>query len=150
MDNIYQIWSPRLLGVLRIATALLFLQHATAKLFAFPYVAQFDNLQIASLLGVAGLIEIVGGLLVLVGLFTRGAAFILSGTMAVAYFLAHAPQGFFPLLNQGELAALYSFVFLYLAVAGGGAFSLDNLRASKDASRGREPSRNTAAVRAAS
>ena len=93
-----------------------------------PY---FDNLKLASLLGVAGLIELVGGVLVLLGLFTRPAAFILSGTMAVAYFLAHAPNGFFPLLNQGELAALYCFVFLYLAVAGGGAWSLDELRAGR-------------------
>ena len=128
MDNFYLAWSPRLLGVLRIMTSLLFLQHATAKLFAFPHVAYFDNLKLASLLGVAGLIELVGGVLVLLGLFTRPAAFILSGTMAVAYFLAHAPHGFFPLLNQGELAALYCFVFLYLAVAGGGAWSLDELR----------------------
>ena len=131
MDNIFSAWSPRLLSVLRIATSLLFLQHATAKLFAFPHVAYFDNLQLASLLGVAGLIELVGGVLVLLGLFTRPAAFILSGTMAVAYFLAHAPNGFFPLLNQGELAALYSFVFLYLAAAGGGAWSLDELHAGR-------------------
>ena len=128
MDNIFSAWSPRLLGVLRIMTSLLFLQHATAKLFAFPHVAYFDNLKLASLLGAAGLIELVGGVLVLLGLFTRPAAFILSGTMAVAYFLAHAPNGFFPLLNQGELAALYCFVFLYLAVAGGGAWGLDELR----------------------
>src|SRR5258705_13915154 len=112
MESVYQTWSPRVLALLRIATALLFVQHATAKLFGFPHVAYFDNLQIVSLLGVAGLIELVGGLLVLVGLFTRAAAFILSGQMAVAYFLAHAPQGFFPLLNKGELAALYCFVFL--------------------------------------
>lgn len=131
MDNFYLAWSPRLLGVLRIMTSLLFLQHATAKLFAFPHVAYFDNLKLASLLGVAGLIELVGGVLVLLGLFTRPAAFILSGTMAVAYFLAHAPNGFFPLLNQGELAALYCFVFLYLAAAGGGAWSLDELRAGR-------------------
>jgi putative oxidoreductase len=130
MDRFHQTWSPRLLALLRIATALLFLQHATAKLFGFPHVDGFDNLQLASLLGVAGLIEFVGGLFVLTGLFTRVAAFILSGQMAVAYFLAHAPQGFFPLLNMGELAALYSFVFLYLAIAGGGAWSLDALRSS--------------------
>jgi putative oxidoreductase len=130
MDTFHQTWSPRLLALLRIATALLFLQHATAKLFGFPHVDGFANLQLASLLGVAGLIELVGGVFVLAGLFTRLAAFILSGQMAVAYFLAHAPQGFFPLLNQGELAALYSFVFLYLAVAGGGAWSLDALRSS--------------------
>lgn len=128
MDNFFSAWSPRLLSVMRIATALLFLQHATAKLFGFPHVASFDNLKLASLLGVAGLIELVGGVLVLAGLFTRATAFILSGLMAVAYFMAHAPQDFFPLLNRGELAALYCFVFLYLAVAGGGAWSLDELR----------------------
>jgi putative oxidoreductase len=131
MDKFFDAWSPRVLSVLRIATSLLFLQHATAKLFAFPHVAYFDNLKLASLLGVAGVIELVGGALVLVGLFTRPAAFILSGQMAVAYFMAHAPQGFFPLLNQGELAALYCFVFLYLAAAGGGAWSLDELRAGR-------------------
>ena len=131
MDKFFDAWSPRLLGVLRIATSLLFLQHATAKLFGFPHVAYFDNLTLASLLGVAGLIELVGGALVLVGLFTRPVAFILSGQMAVAYFMAHAPQGFFPLLNQGELAALYCFVFLYLAAAGGGAWSVDELRAGR-------------------
>src|SRR5258708_12277064 len=111
MENVYQTWSPRVLALLRIATALLFLQHATAKLFAFPHVAQFDNLQIASLLGVAGLIEIVGGLLVLLGLFTRSAAFILSGLMAVAYFLAHPPQPFFPPPNQPQLPPLHTFPF---------------------------------------
>jgi putative oxidoreductase len=127
MESLHQTWSPRVLAVLRVAVALLFLQHGTAKLFGFPYVAYFDNLPIVSLLGIAGVIEIVGGLLVLAGLFTRPAAFILSGQMAVAYFLAHAPDGFFPLLNKGELAALYSFVFLYLAAAGAGAWSLDGL-----------------------
>ena len=128
LDNVFSAWSPRLLSVLRIATSLLFLQHATAKLFGFPHVAYFDNLTLASLLGVAGLIELVGGALVLVGLFTGPVAFILSGQMAVAYFMAHAPQGFFPLLNQ---AALYCFVFLYLAAAGGGAWSVDELRAGR-------------------
>jgi putative oxidoreductase len=131
LENVLSTWSPRLLSVLRIATSLLFLQHATAKLFGFPHVAYFDNLKLASLLGVAGLIELIGGVLVLVGLFTRPAAFILSGMMAVAYFMAHAPQGFFPLLNQGELAALYCFVFVYLAAAGGGAWSVDELRVER-------------------
>ena len=139
MDNFRQTWLPRVLAVLRIATALLFLQHATAKLFGFPYVEAFADLKLISLLGIAGLIELVGGLLLLVGLFTRLTAFILSGMMAVAYFLAHAPQGFFPLLNQGELAALYSFVFLYLALAGAGTWSLDGLRAGVS-----EASRNIA------
>jgi len=141
MESLHQTWSPRLLAVLRVATALLFLQHGTAKLFGFPYVAYFDNLEIVSFLGIAGVIEIVGGLLVLAGLFTRPAAFILSGQMAVAYFLAHAPAGFFPLLNNGELAALYCFVFLYLAAAGAGAWSIDGLL-SRDS--GRRPRRDHA------
>ncbi len=117
-------WQPRLLGLLRIATALLFLQHGTAKLLGFPHVATFDNLRLLSLGGVAGVLELAGGILLLLGVFTRPVAFILSGEMAFAYFLAHAQKSFFPVLNQGELAALYCFVFLYLAVAGGGAWSL--------------------------
>ena len=121
-------WTPRALAALRIVTAFLFLQHGTAKFFGFPHVAAFDNLQFMSLLGAAGAIEIVGGLLILIGLFTRPVAFILSGFTAVAYFMAHAPQGFYPLLNQGELAVLYCFVFLYLSVAGGGAWSADAAR----------------------
>ena len=129
MDKLYQTWSPRLLSVLRIMTALLFLQHGTAKFFGFPHVAMFDNLQFVSLLGASAVLELVGGLLMLIGLFTRPVAFILSGFMAVAYFLAHAPQGFYPLLNQGELAVLYCFVFLYFAAAGGGAWSVDAARA---------------------
>jgi len=117
-------WQPRLLGLLRIATALLFLQHGTAKLLGFPHVAMFDNLRLLSLVGVAGVLELAGGILLLFGVVTRPVAFILSGEMAFAYFLAHAQKSFFPVLNQGELAALYCFVFLYLAVAGGGAWSL--------------------------
>jgi putative oxidoreductase len=117
-------WQPRLLGLLRIATALLFLQHGTAKLLGFPHVAMFDNLRLLSLLGVAGVLELAGGILLLLGVCTRPVALILSGEMAFAYFLAHAQKSFFPVLNQGELAALYCFVFLYLAVAGGGAWSL--------------------------
>src|SRR5262252_5587274 len=111
MDKLSQTWSPRLLSVLRIMTALLLLQHGTAKFFGFPHVAAFDNLQFVSLLGAAGVLEVVGGVLMLIGLFTRPVAFILSGFMAVAYFLAHAPQGFYPLLNQGELAVLFCFCF---------------------------------------
>lgn len=128
MDKLYQTWSPRLLSVLRIMTALLFLQHGTAKFFGFPRVAAFDNLQFLSLLGASAVLELVGGLLMLIGLFTRPVAFILSGFMAVAYFMAHAPQGFYPLANQGELAVLYCFVFLYFAAAGGGEWSVDAAR----------------------
>ncbi|HEX3494407.1 MAG TPA: DoxX family protein [Methylocella sp.] len=116
-------WQPRLLSLLRIVTALLMLQHGTAKLFGFPHVAMFDSMQLLSLVGVAGVLEFVGGILLLLGIFTRPVAFILSGEMAFAYFLAHAQKSFFPILNQGELAVLYCFVLLYLAVAGGGAWS---------------------------
>lgn len=122
------IWTPRLLGILRIIAGFLYLQHGTAKLFGAPHVAMFDGLQVMSLMGVAGILELVGGALLLLGLFTRPVAFILSGQMAAAYFMAHAPQGFLPILNGGELAVLYSFIFLYFAAAGGGAFSLDGLR----------------------
>jgi putative oxidoreductase len=121
-------WAPRLLSVLRIMSGLLYLQHGTAKLFTFPHVAMFDNMQMMSMLGAAGVLEFVGGVLLVLGLFTRPAAFILSGQMAVAYFMAHAPHGFVPILNQGELAILYCFVFLYLAAAGPGPWSLDVLR----------------------
>jgi putative oxidoreductase len=122
------IWSPRLLSVLRIIAALLLLQHATAKLFSFPHIASFDNLQLLSLIGVAGILEFIGGILLLLGVFTRPVAFILSGEMAVAYFLGHAHRGFIPLENGGELAALYCFIFLYLAVAGGGEWSMFSKR----------------------
>ena len=117
-------WQPRLLGLLRIVTALLFLQHGTAKLFGFPHVAMFDTVQLVSLLGIAGVLELAGGVLLFLGIWTRPVAFILSGEMAVAYFLAHAQKSFFPILNQGELAVLYCFVLLYLVAAGGGAWSL--------------------------
>lgn len=119
------LWSPRLLSVLRIITAFLFLQHGTAKLFGFPHVAFFDELNLFSLIGFAGVLEVVGGLLLVLGLFTRPVAFILSGQMAFAYFIGHAPEGLIPLLNGGEPAILFCFIFLYLAAAGGGAWSLD-------------------------
>lgn len=128
LSRIHVAWTPRLLSVLRAVAALLFLQHATAKLFAFPHVPMFDGLRLMSLMGAAGIIELVGGVLLAVGLFTRPVAFILSGEMAFAYFMAHAPRGFFPILNGGELAVLYCFVFLFIAAAGPGAWSLDGRR----------------------
>ena len=124
-------WAPYAQGLLRIVVAYLFLQHATAKLFGVPHVAMFDNLKVLSLTGVAGIIELVGGLLLILGLFTRPAAFVLSGEMAFAYFIAHAPHGnvLSPLLNQGEGAVLYCFAFLFFAAAGPGAWSMDARRA---------------------
>ena len=122
-----QSYTPYALAALRIVTAYLFIQHGTAKLFGFPHQEMFDGLQLFSLMGLAGVLEVAGGLLIGVGLFTRPTAFVLSGMMAVAYFMAHAPQGnaIAPMLNGGELAALYSFVFLLFAVTGAGALSLD-------------------------
>jgi putative oxidoreductase len=124
-------WTPRAQGLLRVVTAYLFLQHATAKLFGFPHVAYFDNLQLISLIGIAGLIELAAALL-LIGLWARAAAFVLSGEMAFAYFIGHASHGnvLSPMLNQGEPAVLYCFIFLFLAVAGPGAWSADGARAA--------------------
>jgi putative oxidoreductase len=120
-------WAPRVLSILRIAAGLLILQHGTTKLLGFP-ATEMSGISVATMPGLAGIIELVGGILVVIGLFTRPAAFILSGMTAVAYWSVHAPQGFFPLLNGGELAALYCFVFLYLACAGGGVWSIDAKR----------------------
>ena len=124
-------WTPRALALLRIVTAYLFLLHGTAKLFGFPHVAMFDNLQLMSLPGLTGILEVVGGGLLILGLFTRPVAFIVAGEMAFAYFIGHASQGnvAFPLLNGGESAVLFCFVFLFLAVAGPGAWSVDGARA---------------------
>jgi putative oxidoreductase len=109
-------------------SGLLFLQHGTAKHLKFPTVPMFAKLDPVSLPGIAGYLELVGGVLLILGLFTRTTAFILSGLMAVAYFIGHAPRGFYPILNQGELAILYCFVFLYIAAAGSGPWSLDAMR----------------------
>ena len=129
-------WAPRLLSVLRITTAYTFLQHGSAKLLGFPKVEAFANLQLASLYGFAGLLELVGGILLLVGLFSRPVAFILSGQMAVAYFMAHSTPFFSPMLSRGEAAYLFCFVFLYIAAAGAGPWSLDALRARAGHRRG--------------
>lgn len=118
-------WSPRILSVMRIVVALLFMQHGAQKLFGFLAPLGAATPPLLSMMGLAGVLEFFGGLLVVLGLFTRPAAFILSGQMAVAYFMVHAPNGFWPLQNKGDLAMLWSFVFLYLAVAGGGEWSLD-------------------------
>jgi putative oxidoreductase len=123
-------WSglaPHILSLFRMMTGLLFLQHGTTKLLSFPPSEMAGRGISLSLPGLSGLFELIGGALIVVGLFTRPVAFILSGMMAVAYFYAHAPQGFFPLLNGGELAVLYCFAFLALSAAGGGSISLDRL-----------------------
>jgi putative oxidoreductase len=120
-------YQPQALAALRIVTALLFIEHGTQKFFNFPPAAQpFGSMM--NLMGVAGALELIGGLLILVGLFTRPVAFVLCGFMAVAYFMAHAPQSFYPVNNGGDAAILYCFVFLYLTAAGPGAFALDNRR----------------------
>lgn len=126
-----ELLAPRVLSILRIVSAFLLIQHGSAKLLGVPHVAYFDNLQIVSLLGVAGVLELVGGVLLLIGLFTRPTAFVLSGLLAFAYFIGHAPRGFVlaPSLNQGEAAVLFSFVFLYIAAAGAGPWSVDARRA---------------------
>jgi putative oxidoreductase len=119
-------FAPQLLSVLRIMSGLLLLQHGTTKYLNIP-VSQMNNASPATMFGAAGIIELVGGALLVIGLFTRPAAFIVSGMCAVAYFYVHAGRGFYPLTNGGELAALYAFVFLYLAAAGGGPLGLDRL-----------------------
>lgn len=123
-------WAPRLLSVFRIVIALLFIAHGLVKLFGFPAGAQPGPVPLASLFGLAALLELFGGAALLAGLFTRPIAFLLSGEMAVAYFMAHAPQGFWPVLNGGELAILYCFAFLYLAAAGAGPWSVDARRSA--------------------
>ena len=125
----WQIWTPRVLGILRIVTGLLFLEHGLNKIVNFPPTPTHHAYALFTLApGLAGLLETIGGILLIVGLFTRPVAFILSGEMAFAYFMAHAPRNFFPLLNMGELAIVYCFVFLYLAAAGAGSWSIDRVR----------------------
>jgi putative oxidoreductase len=116
------------LGLLRIVAGLLFLGHGVQKYLGFPTTAPFGIVHPASLLGIAGIMEIVGGALIVVGLFTRPVAFVLSGMMAAAYFMMHAPKSPFPIANGGELAVMFCFVFLYLSTAGPGKFSLDGGR----------------------
>lgn len=122
-------WSGLLLSLLRIVTGLLFIAHGTTKLFNYPVTPYFtEPVPLFSFMGLTGLLELAGGALIILGLFTRYVAFILSGMMAIAYFMAHAPQSLYPIVNQGELAILFAFVFLYLAAAGAGPWSLDAKR----------------------
>ena len=132
--SLEQVWTPRLLSVLRIVTAFLFMMHGSAKILHVPHEPQYDEIAFLSLVGISGLLELVGGFLVLIGLFTRPVALILSGEMAVAYFMFHAPSAFLPLLNRGDSVVLYCFVFLYLAFAGAGPWSVDAMwRVRRDA-----------------
>jgi putative oxidoreductase len=127
-ESLATVWAPRavyVLSVLRIFTGLDLLQHGTGKILGFPAVPSFAHVQIASLSGLGGMIELIGGILFTIGLFTRPVAFVLSGFTAAAYFMAHAGKGFYPVLNGGELAALYCFVFLYFSFAGAGPWSVD-------------------------
>jgi len=128
LEGRVQSWSPILLSILRIVTAFMFIQHGSAKLFQIPHVPMLEGVRLMSLIGFAGILEVTGGFLLLIGLFTRPVAFILSGEMAFAYFIAHAPHGFLPLLNGGEMAVEWCFVFLYLWAAGPGAWSVDGWR----------------------
>ena len=114
-------------SLLRIVSAIVFMLHGTQKLFGFPEATSLPSSRMLSLLGVAGILEVFGGTLMALGLFTRPVAFILSGEMAVAYFRQHAPRGFWPILNGGELAILFCFLWLFFSVAGPGAISVDAL-----------------------
>ena len=139
-DSFHTKWAPRLLSLLRIIAAFLLMQHGAQKVFGVltptpppGAPSSHGTFELFSRMGVAGILELFGGFLLLLGLFTRPVAFILSGLLAAAYFIQHAPGGFWPILNRGELAALYSFVFLYLAAAGGGEWSLDSLLSKRRA-----------------
>jgi len=127
-NSLQSSWAPRLLSILRIVSSFLFMQHGAQKLFGFPGGGAPANLNLLSQVGAAGILETFGGALLAVGFLTRPVAFILSGEMATAYFQVHAPMGFWTILNRGELAALYCFLFLYFSVAGGGPWSVDAMR----------------------
>lgn len=126
-------WSPRIQSILRIVAAYLFMLHGSTKILHIPHIGRFENVHLVSLAGLAGMLELVGGALLVLGLFTRPVAFVLSGEMAFAYFMAHAPRGhvWLPLMNGGDAAILYCFIFLFLAAAGGGSWSLDKLLRGK-------------------
>jgi putative oxidoreductase len=126
MDDVLATWLPRLLSVLRIVSAALFIEHGSQKILGFPAGGHLAD--VYSLTWFAGWLELFGGALLFIGLFTRPIAFLLSGEMAFAYFIAHAPRSFFPLVNGGDAAILFCFIFLYLAAAGGGSWSADAMR----------------------
>jgi putative oxidoreductase len=132
MDQMFSRFQPAALSLLRFITGLLLFQFGVAKLLKFPAGTPFEKVELFSLIGTAGALELVLGGLLMVGLFSRIAAFILSGEMAFAYFISHYPRGFFPLLNNGTLAILFCFACLYLATAGGGPYSLDAVMGKKN------------------
>jgi putative oxidoreductase len=125
MNETLAAWRPHALSVLRIIMGLMIIQHGMAKIIGFPVVASFADLKPLSLIGIAGLIELTGGALLILGLLTRPVAFIISGEMAFAYFIAHAPKSFFPLMNGGTLAIMFCFTCLLLATTGPGPWSVD-------------------------
>lgn len=133
MTSRFSRYAPLLLGLLRIVAGLLFLSHGLVKLFGFPPGAQPGPQQLFTMFGIGGVIELVAGTLIALGLFTRVAAFVASGEMAVAYWMFHAPNGFYPAANGGDAAILYCFLFLYLVAAGPGALALDNVLGARRA-----------------
>jgi putative oxidoreductase len=129
-------WGPRLLSLLRMVGTFLYMAHGTQKLFVWPTSEPGHAVALVSLMGLAGVIEVFGGLLLFLGLFTRPVAFVLAGEMAVAYFMAHAPAGPWPVQNKGEAAVLYCFFFLFVAARGAGAWSLDAMRSHRGPAHG--------------
>jgi len=128
MDQMFSKWQPTALSLFRFITGLLLFQYGIAKLFKFPAGTMFEKVELFSLIGAAGTIELVLGGLLMIGLFSRIVAFVLAGEMAFAYFIGHFPKGFFPLLNNGTGAILFCFACLYLSTAGGGPYSVDEMR----------------------
>src|SRR5271169_2884416 len=131
MDQMFSKYQPVALSLLRFITGLLLFQYGVAKILKFPAGTPFEKVELFSLIGTAGGLELVLGGLLMIGLFSRIAAFILSGEMAFAYFIGHFPRGFFPVLNNGTAAILFCFACLYLATAGGGPYSLDAVMGKK-------------------
>jgi putative oxidoreductase len=131
MDQMFSRYQPVALSLFRFITGLLLFQYGVAKILKFPAGTQFEKVELFSLIGTAGALELVLGALLIVGLFSRIVAFILSGEMAFAYFISHSPRGFFPLFNNGSLAILLCFACLYLATAGGGPYSVDAMMGKK-------------------
>lgn len=131
MNDFWTSWQPHILSLLRFISGFLMLFHGSQKLFGFPP-SERPGGQLSAFMATGGIIEFAGGILLMIGLFTRWTAFILSGTMAVAYWMFHGTGAFLPLMNRGELAVLYCFVYLYLFFAGGGSWSVDNLLKKKD------------------